>query len=143
MGTECRRQSLEACDVVPQGKHDLRVSFLFFFFSFHSTVRLHVYEGAGFWLLFVFLEQVLYMCVQTFFFWNPSQRCCSLQVFVSPKGMKINKVHMKQALPGRAIAAQYEPSTRLLVVMFAAENCTAAKLGFFSFDTEFMRLQVH
>lgn len=66
-----------------------------------------------------------------------------MQVFVSPKGMKITRGHLKQALPGRALAAQYEPSTRVLALMFANEEGTAARLGFFSFDSEFMRLQVH
>lgn len=70
------------------------------------------------------------------------KRGCAVQVFVSPKGMKITRGHLKQALPGRALAAQYEPSTRVLALMFADEEGVAARLGFFSFDGDFMRLQV-
>lgn len=67
---------------------------------------------------------------------------CAAQVFVAPKGLRITPGHLKQALPGRAIAAQYEPSTRTLMIMFTDETCASARLGFYSFDSEFMRLQV-
>jgi hypothetical protein len=65
------------------------------------------------------------------------------QVYVSPKGVKISPAHLKAALPARAIAAQYEPSTRVLALMFVDDEGSdqAAKLGFLCFDVEFMKLQ--
>lgn len=64
-----------------------------------------------------------------------------LQVFVSPRSHRIAVTHLKLKLPCRAIAASYEPSTRVLVCMFAEQGDTEATMGFYCFDVEFKQLQ--
>jgi hypothetical protein len=48
--------------------------------------------------------------------------------------------HLKHSLPHPALAAQYEYSTRMLVLMFAEPPGGVAALGFYCFDTEYNKL---
>ena len=63
-----------------------------------------------------------------------------MQVFAIPRGHKQSQSHMRKSLPTIACAATYEPSTRMLALLFASPGEPVVKVGLYVFAQDFQRL---
>ena len=64
----------------------------------------------------------------------------ALQVFIVPRNQRMTSQHCKLKLSHMAAAAAYEPSSRVLALLFATPGAPFVKIGFLVFDAELQRL---